>query len=185
MYLEIDITIKDNIKLGMIVDIIADKVKKTQEVTRGCVKRVVSNTDRKKGIKVELTNGVIGTLVGIPTKSSVEKERFKFYNIFFYQDKIYAIWEKKANKWLVLTRTNKLSGALEQTVLLFSSEEKAKEIIANTSLDNKSYMIRPIKRKKPIVQIFKDYEVDVFSIDATRKLSNKKLKELEEYFKSF
>jgi len=185
MYLEIDITIKDNIRPGMIVDMIADKDKQTQEVTRGCVKRVVSNTDRKKGIKVELTNGILGTIIGIPTKASVEKERFKFYNIFFYQDKIYAIWDKKENKWLVLNRINKLNQALERTVLLFSSEEKAKETIANTSLDNKSYMIRPIKRKKPIVQIFKDYEVDMFSIDTKRKLSLQKLKELEEYFKSF
>lgn len=185
MYVEIDVTKKDNIVIGLMVDIVEDKNKATQEVTRGCVKRIISNTDRKKGIKVELTNGKIGAVVGIPSKSDIQKETFKFYNVFFYQDKIYAIWDKKSNKFLVLDRINKVSGKKERTLLLFSSEDIAKSVIKGTSLEDKNYLLRPIKRNKPIVVVFKEYNIDVYSIDTKRKLTALKMKELEEHFKSF
>lgn len=185
MYVEVDITKRNNIVVGLMVDIVEDKNKATQEVTRGCVKRVISNSDRKKGIKVELTNGAIGTVIGIPSKADIQKETFKFYNIFFYQDKIYALWDKKANKFLVLDRINKMTGARERTLLLFSSEDIAKEKIKGTSLDNRNYILRPIKRNKPITVFFKDYEISVYSIDTKRKLTALKMKELEEHFKSF
>lgn len=184
MYVEVDITKRDNIVIGLIVDIVEDKNKDTQEVTRGCVKKIISNSDRKKGIKVELTNGSMGTVIGIPSKADIQKETFKFYNLFFYQE-IYALWDKKTNKFLVLDRINKISGRKERTLLLFSSEDIAKDTIKGTSLDNKNYLLRPIKRSKPIITVFKDYDIDVYSIDTKRKLTALKMKELEEHFKSF
>lgn len=185
MYVDVDITKKNNIVIGLMVDIIEDKNKTTQEVTRGCVKRIISNSDRKKGIKVELTNGAVGTVVGIPSKADIQKETFKFYNLFFHQDKIFAIWDKKANKYLVLDRVNKMTGMKERTLLLFSSEDIAKEIIKGTSLDNRNYLLRPIKRRKPIITVFKEYGITVYSIDTKRKLTAEKMKDLEEHFTSF
>ncbi|NLZ35802.1 MAG: YwbE family protein [Clostridiales bacterium] len=186
MYLDVDVTIKDNICIGLVVDIVEDKNKSSQIITQGCVKRIISNKDCKKGIKVELTNGAIGHIKGIPSKNDIKKETFKFYNIFFYQEYIYSIWDKKNNKFLVLNRLNKLKNKVEKTILLFSSNEIANEKIKGTSLDNKNFSIRSIRRKnKTINNFFKNYEVDYYSIDTTRKLSKEKMEEYEKRFKSF
>lgn len=184
MYVEIDVTLKENIVIGLLVDIVEDRNKVSQELTRGYVRRVISNKDCKKGIKVELSNGAIGHVKGVPSRNDVKKDTFKFYNIFFYQEKIYSLWDKKANKFLVLNRSN--NGRLEKTILLFSKEEIASSKIKGTSLDNRNYVIRPIRRKnKLIVDFFKNYDIDVFSIDLTRKVTVIKMKELEKKFKSF
>ena len=186
MYLDIDVTIKDNICVGLVVEIVEDKNKATQELTQGCIKRVISNKDCKKGIKVELTNGAIGHVKGVPSKSEIKKETFKFYNTFFYQDTIYGIWDKAKNKFLVLERINRITNNIEKTMLLFSSSEIAEEKIKGTSLDNKNFSIRTLRKKnKSIDKFFKDYDIDVYSIDMNRKLTKLRMKELEEYFKSF
>ena len=185
MYLNIDVTLRENILVGLMVDIVEDKNKETQEITMGYVKRVVSNKDCKKGIKVELTNGAIGHVKGIPSKNDIKKETFKFYNIFFYQEKLYSIWDKKNKKFLVLNRKNKINNKFEKTILLFSSEEIAIEKIKGTSLANKNFLIRPIRRNKFIYEFFKNYDIDVYSINLERKLTKLKMKELEEHFKSF
>lgn len=183
--MDLDTTKKDNIVVGLLVDIVEDKNKNTQELTRGYVKRIISNKDCKKGIKVELTNGAIGNVKEVPKLNEVKKETFKFYNEFFYLDYLYVIWDRTKKEYYIMNRLNKLNYQVEKTLLIFSSEEEAKNTIKGTPLDSKDYMIRPIKRNKPIVKFFKDYNIDVFSINTKRKLSFEKMKELEEYFKSF
>ena len=183
--MELDNTKKNHIVVGLLVDIVEDKNKATQELTRGYVKRIISNKDCKKGIKVELTNGAIGHVKDAPKLNEVKKETFKFYNEFFYLDYLYVIWDKVNKRYYIMNRVNKLNYEIEKTLLIFSSEEEAKKIIKGTPLDSKDYMIRPIRRNKPLVKFFKDYDIDVFSINTKRKLSFKKMKELEEYFKSF
>lgn len=186
MYLDVDVTLRANIVVGLMVDIVEDKNKATQELTMGCVKRIISNKDCKKGIKVELTNGAVGHVKGIPSKNDIKKETFKFYNVFFYQEKIYAVWDKKKKQFLVLDRRNKMNNKIERTMLLFSSDEIARDKIKGTSLDDRNFLIRPIRRKsKYITAFFKNYDIDVYSIDLERKLTSLKMKELEEHFKSF
>lgn len=185
MYSEIDVSKKQNIVVGLIVDIVEDKNKHTQEVTRGYVKRVISNSDRKKGIKVELTSAAIGTVVGVPLKAEIEKEMFKFYNIFFYQEHIFALWSKKENQYFVISRKNTLTNQMEKTLLLFSDKNLAESTIKGTSLDNKNFSIRAINRRKPIFMIFNDYKIDFYSIDMKHKLSKERFRELEKRFKSF
>lgn len=180
-----DPTKKNNIVIGLLVDIVQNKHKETQELTRGYVKRIVSNKDSKKGIKVELTNGTIGNVKEVPKLNDIKKETFKFYNEFFYLDYLYVIWDKKLKTYYIMNRMNKLTYEYEKTLLIFSSKEEAENVIKGTSLDSKDYMIRSIKRNKPLAVFFKDLNIDVFSINTKRKLTFKKLKELEEYFKSF
>ena len=38
MYLDVDVTIKDNICIGLVVDIVEDKNKSSQIITQGCIK---------------------------------------------------------------------------------------------------------------------------------------------------
>lgn len=183
MYLDVDVSKINNIVVGLMVDVIDENNK--EETIRGCVKKIISNKDRKKGIKVELTNGVIGSVIGVPSKADIEKEKFKFYNIFFHQDKIYTIWDKESNKFLILDRVNKLIGKKEKTVLLFTDKEIAKRKLKGSALENNRYDIRQIKRNKAIVKIFENYEVEYYSINTERKLSAIQMKDFEEYFKSF
>lgn len=186
MYLDIDVTLKENICVGLMVEIVEDKNKSTQVLTQGCVKRLISNKDCKKGIKVELTNGAVGHIKGIPSKNDIKKEKFKFYNTFFYQEYIYSIWDKKANNFLTVNRVNKINGLLEKTIFLFSDMDIAKEKMVGTILDDKNYSIRSIRRKnKSINTIFKNCEFDYYSLDTSKKLSKIKMEELEKHFKSF
>lgn len=187
MYLDLDVKIKSNIIKGLIVDIVEEKNKQSQEVTRGYVKRLISNSDQKnKGIKVELTNGAVGRVVGIPSKNDIQKENFKFYNVFFYQDIIYGIWDKKNKQFFVIKRQNKLTGRIEKTMLLFSDLDIANAKIKGTPFEDRNFQIKSIKRKsKLITNVFKNYDIDVFSINTERKVSIKKMKDLEEKFKSF
>lgn len=186
MYVDIDVTLKENIIVGLLVDIIEDKNKSTQEITRGRVNRLISNSDCKHGIKVELTNGAIGHCKGVPNKYDIKKDNFKFYNLFFYQEYIYGIWDKKSNKFLIVNRENKINHQVEKTLFLFSSKEIAEEKVKGTSLDNNNYSIRPIRRKnKPIIVFFKDYNIDYFLIDTSKKVTKVRFGELENQFKSF
>ena len=189
MYLDIDVTIKDNICVGLVVDIVEDKNRSTQIITTGCVKKIISNKDCKRGIKVELTNGATGHIKGIPSKNDIKKEAFKFYNLFFYKEDIYSLWDKSQNKFLIinrLNRLNKLNKNIEKTLFLFSSLEEAEKSIKGTSLDNKNISIRKIRRKnKSICTFFKNYDINVYYINMNKKLTNIKLEELEKRFKSF
>lgn len=186
MYVDIDVRLKENIIVGLLVDIVEDKNKSTQEITRGRVKRIISNTDCNRGIKVELTNGAIGHCKGVPNKNEIKKDNFKFYNIFFYQEYIYGLWDKKNNKFLVVNRVNKINDCLEKSLFLFSSKEIAEEKIKNTSLENNNYSIRSIRRKnKTITKFFKDYDIDYFIIDTNKKIERIRFEELESQFKSF
>lgn len=183
--MDLDNTKRDNIVVGLLVDIVEDKNKNNQELTRGYIKRIISNKDCKKGIKVELTNGAVGNIKEVPTRNEIKKETFKFYNEFFYLENLYVIWDKKNKRYYIMNRTNKLTYEIEKTLLIFSTVEEASKIIKGTPLESKDYMIRPIRRNKFLYLFFKDYDIDMFSINTKRKVSFEKMKELESYFKSF
>ena len=183
MYLDIDITLKENIVPGLMVDIVEDKNKGSQEYTRGCVKRIISNKDCKKGIKVQLTNGAIGNVKGIPSKAELEKNAFKFYNLFFYNN-IFAVWDIKNNKFITLDRINKKSGTKEKIMLLFSTREIAEKKLENTKFIPPVYCVRMVRKKnKSINSFFKNYEVTAYLIDLEKRLSVDKMQYFEEKFK--
>lgn len=180
----VDVTNKDNIIPGLLVEIVTDKDRETQNVTRGYVKKVLSKSDSKKGIRVELTTGEVGNVKYVPSKHDIKKENFKFYNEFFFKEKIFAIWDKSKNGFLVFNRMNKVSGKVENITLLFTEKDVATNTIKGTSLDSPNYVVRQINRRKPIVENFSELKIDFFSIDGSRKLSFDKMIEWEAYFKN-
>lgn len=179
-----DITNRKDIKIGMLVDIVAEKDKGKDVLTRGYVIKVLSQANNKKGVKVELQTGEIGHVEHIVTKEELRLENFKFYNRFFFEKQLYSVWNKETRKFLVFNHTNEALRRIEKTALLFDSEEEAQKFIKGSKYDTKEHIIRPIHRKKPIVDLFSQSGADFFRINATRKLSKEKLQEWENYFKN-
>lgn len=173
---------KDNICVGMLVDIVADEDRATQEMTRGYIREIVTKGNTAKKITVILTSGKKGTVKKIVTKEDVKRENFKFYNIFFFDKKIYSIWDRKNNKYLVMDHLNKTSGTKERLSFLFNDYKIGQDVL--NKLNNDNYMLRAINRKKPIVENFKTLNVEYFSINRDRKLSFGRLVEWENYFKN-
>ncbi|MDF2879660.1 MAG: hypothetical protein K0R54_217 [Clostridiaceae bacterium] len=180
--MDIDVTNKKNLCIGMLVDIIADEDRNTQNITRGYITEIITKDNRAKKISVILNNGRKGIVNHIITKDELKTENFKFYNLFFYDKNIYSIWDKKANKYLVIERVNKRLGNIERVAFLFNNDLIAKEILG--VLDNKDYMIKTINRKKPIIENFKTLKIDFFNINKDRRLSYDRLIEWENKFKS-
>lgn len=178
----IDTTIRKNICIGMLVDIVAENDEQSQALIRGYVKKILSQSNHSKGIKVELTNGKIGRVKHIPTKDEVRLENFKFYNRFFYLPKIYSIWDPQNQHYLVIDHLNKSSNTIEKTAFLFDSYEKAQEFIKETKYEN--CPIREINRKKTIADNLKKTGAKFVRINTDRKLSLEKLEMWEQYFKN-
>jgi uncharacterized repeat protein (TIGR03833 family) len=59
-------TIRANIKEGMSVEIVLKEDQKTGKITKGVVKRILTNSStHPHGIKVQLTNGQVGRVIEI------------------------------------------------------------------------------------------------------------------------
>ena len=180
-----DITNRKNIKVGMLVDIVAEKDKGNDSLTRGYVVKVLSQANNKKGVKVQLQTGEIGHVDHIVTKEELRLENFKFYNRFFFEKELYSIWNKQTRQFLVFDHVNEAkSNNIEKTALLFDSEAKAKIFVQGTKYSDSDHLIRPIHRRKPIVELFSQTNPDYYRINGTRKLSKEKLQEWEQYFKN-
>jgi len=100
--LDIDVSNKNNICIGMLVEIVYEEDRATQKLTRGYIKEIITKDNRAKKITVVLTTGERGIVKHIVTKDELKLENFKFYNRFFSEKNIYSIWNKKENKYLVL-----------------------------------------------------------------------------------
>jgi uncharacterized repeat protein (TIGR03833 family) len=177
-------TIKKNFMRGMLVDIIAEEDTKTGAISRGYIANILSKENNKKGIKVELTNGKAGRVQYIPSKDDIKLENFKFYNKFFFNPKVYSIWLQVEKKYLVLNYENPRNGNMENTAMLFDSEQQANDFAKEAGYVGKEYNVRQINRKKPIVENFKTLKVDYFRINKERKLSFDRMIEWENYFKN-
>lgn len=179
---DMEVTNKDNICIGMLVEIVAEEDKSTQKLTRGYILKIITKDGRAKKITVILTSGKKGIVKRIITKEELKRENFKFYNIFFFDKKIYSIWNKKENKYLVVDHLNKTSGNIEKLAFLFNDNTIAQKVLSQ--LNDKDYMLRCINRKKDIVENFKTLDIQFFSINQDRKLSYERLIEWESYFKN-
>jgi uncharacterized repeat protein (TIGR03833 family) len=179
-----DITNRKDIKIGILVDIIADKDKGKDTLTRGYVVKIISQANNKKGVKVELQTGETGHVDHIVTKEELRLENFKFYNRFFFEKQLFSVWNKETRQFLVFEHQNDAQNRIEKTALLFDSEEDVKKFIKGSKYDTKDQLIRPIHRKKPIVELFSQTDAEFFRINGNRKLSKEKLQEWENYFKN-
>ncbi|MFF2532299.1 YwbE family protein [Brevibacillus sp. NPDC058079] len=181
----LDGTVKRNIKIGMLVDIVLKKDQPTGKLTRGYVKRILTNSPQHhRGIKVELTSGDIGRTQRIVTRDEIKLENFKFYNTFFFLKKIYSIWDSAKKHYLIVDHYNASNQSTEKVSFLFDTAEDAQHFIKGTKYDSKDYFIREINRNKPIADNFSMIGTEFIRINVERKLSLDKLRERESYFKN-
>ena len=171
IYLDIDVTQRKNFKKGMLVDIT-----EKENLIRGYISKILSNENQTNGIKVQLSNGHSGRIYGVPSKADIEKEDFKFYNLFFNSCEIHTIL--KENSVLLGDANGK------KCAYLFSSKEKAKQAVKGTCLEQKPYQIGKLNRKKLITDLLGKYKIDLFIIDMERQLTNDDLKEKEIHFRN-
>lgn len=179
-----DITNRKDIQIGMLVEIISNEGKRKNAVTRGYVVKILSQANNKKGVKVQLNTGEVGHVDHIVTKEELRLENFKFYNRFFFEKQLFTLWSKETRNFVVFEHYNKAKNRIEKTALLFDSEKEAKQFIKGTSFDTPDHLIRPIHRRKPIIELFSKTDVEFFRINGTRKISKEKLNEWEYYFKN-
>lgn len=171
IYLDIDISQRNNFQKGMLVDILEN-----EQIIRGYINKIISNDNQTKGIKVSLTNGHIGRVYGIPSKFEIEKENFKFYNLFFNTCDIYTILKDK-NVFLLDCNGKKCA-------YLYSSKDIALKSVKNTPLEKNPYKIGKLNRNKNIIELLKKYEIDIFVIDMEKQLTNTQLNDYEIKFRS-
>lgn len=170
MNLDIDITKRSNFQKGMLVDIIVG-----DKTVRGYIVKILSQEDGKP-IKVQINDGNTGRVYQIPSKNDIEKEEFKFFNLFFNTCDIHTIIKGDS---LLLADCNGLKCAY-----LFSSKEKAVLSVKGTPMSEKPYHIGRLTRKKNITEILKKYDVDIFVIDMKYQLTNEQLNDKEIKFRS-
>jgi len=180
----LDGTNRKHLKIGMLVDIIAEEDRQKGTLTRGYITKILSQSNHAKGVKVSLHNGKTGRVQHILTKDEIRLENFKFYNQFFYLPHLYTIYNQQERQFLVYPHYNSSADKEERTILLFDSEEKALSFIKGTKYAEQPYQIRRIHRKKPIVDLFAECQADFFRINGVRKLSADRMKEWEYYFKN-
>ena len=171
LYLEVDLTKKENFTKGMLVDI---EVK--EDIYRGYITKIISSNTKGKPIKVQIHTGEVGRIYGVPSKDEIEKETFKFYNLFFNYNQIYTVLN--GNEVFVLPIQDK------RIIYLYSSEEEARQAVKNTPLEQKPYRISRLKRTKHLVELLHKYNANLYIIDMDKQLSSNDLKELETRFRS-
>ncbi|WPS85600.1 YwbE family protein (plasmid) [Brevibacillus halotolerans] len=178
-------TVKKNISIGMLVDIVKKVDQPTGKLTRGYVRRILTNSpNHHRGIKVELTTGDIGRIQRILSKEDIRLENFKFYNKFFFRKKIFSIWDSANRHYLIVDHYNVAKHSTEKISFLFESAENARTFMKGTKFDSKDFPIREINRNKPIADSFTKIGTEFIRINIERKLSMDKLKEWEFMFKN-
>lgn len=172
-YVDIDISDKKQIKVGMLVDIKF----RNEEIKRGYIKRILTKEQSNKPLKVELSDGSIGRIIGVPSKIDLEKETFKFYNLFLNDSIICALYNRKENQ-CYMTKSE-VNNKTVTTIYLFDNARKAKEMLKGSKFDNKNYYIRPIKREDYIPNL---YPSDFYIINMNKRISAKNLELMERKF---
>lgn len=166
-----DATKLKNIVIGLYVGIIDDKERYLEgdaEIRRGYVKKILSKSDNKKGIKVKLSNGRVGRVFEIYSKNQIRAESFKFYNTLFYLKNVYSLYHKK-NKDFITLKSRNGKGEIENIAFIFSSREKAENIMKK--INSKDIILKRLSKKDTLAHNFDSLKVDKFLIDNERKVS--------------
>lgn len=163
------------VQKGSYVDILIG-----EELVRGYVKRMLPRQSDPRDIEVELMSGEIGLVYHLVTKSEYKVEKFKFYNLFLHSRNIVTIWDKERNEFFVEPLRNPAKKRIEKTAYLFSDDAIAKKFLKE--LERDELAIRRISRRRTIKENFKKSDIDIFRLNEERKVSAKKLDELERYY---
>lgn len=174
----IDITKIKNIDIGLYVEIVDDNKRKH----KGYVKKIISKGNDKNGIRVAitstLTNSITeGTIISTPSKSEVQKETFKYYNIFFNSKEFFSIIDENGN-YYILKLGSKSNTKLAVTI--FTNSKEAKKFIE--SLKDNSLKLKRISSKKLLITNFSKIQYDCFILEGKKVVNKIKFEELEKYF---
>lgn len=163
---------RKDLAVGMLVEI-----ESGNDVYRGYIQDILTKTSKADRIKVRLKTGEVGFVVHLVTKEEMDMERFKYYNRFFYEQKIASIWDKKENKYLIKEEQHPTKNITRRYAYLFTNQDVANDVLA--SLSDERYMLRWINRKKPISENFKTLDCSHYRINEERKITKKNLDERE------
>ena len=158
---------RKHLKVGMLVEI-----ETNNQIIRGYIKQVIPPKQPNQPIEVELKSGVIGIIDRIVTTEDVKQESFKFFNLFFHSKHLLTIHHK----------FTKDIYSVNQTGYIFSEESIAIEVLRE--LNNDNLAIRRISRQKPLLENFKNTNINKFRLNEERIVTTQKLKSLEIYFES-
>lgn len=163
---------RKDLLIGMLVEI-----QSGNDVYRGYIQDIITKTNQAARIKVKLKTGESGYVIHLVTKEEMEMERFKYYNRFFYEQKIASIWDRKENKYFIKEEKHPTKPIVHRYAFLFTDQEIADDVLS--SLKDDRYMLRWINRKRPIRDNFKTLDYSHYRINEERKITKKNLDERE------
>ena len=169
-YIDIDITKKANFKPNMLVDIIVNG-----EIKRGWISKILSSGNSSDGIKVQLSNGEVGRIYGVPNRNELERKNFKFYNLLINNTEIYLIFYRKENTMFILNN---------QYVYLFSDKKIAENSIKNTILEGNEFCLKSFQNVTKLLKYIEKNNIDykMIIIDKNRQLSKEQFLDLYKKF---
>lgn len=157
-------------------------IKVSDDLVRGYIAKVLYDPNECE-VRVRLKTGTEGVVHNIVTKAQLEKETFKFYNLFFHSKHLLTIWDKHAKQSYISPIRLNSAGDAERTAFVFSDEDLAKAFLQE--LGRPELALRRISRRKTVLENFSKESVDAFRLNEQRKVSNVKMKRLEEHFSRF
>lgn len=173
-YVDIDLSDRKKIKPGMKVEI-----SEKGSTIRGVIQEILTKQPSQSALKVRLTNGKEGRLLGVLSKVDLEREEFQFYNLLLNHSNICALFVRKENQCYATRK--EIQGHVYLTVYLFDDARKAKELLKGSKFDHKDYYIRPLSRIDLITVL---YPYDFYVINLKHRISFAALQQYEEKFKT-
>ena len=161
-----DITDLRYVKVGLYVVI---ETKRQEEVS-GFVQKILSKTNDPKGIKVQLKNKVTGRIIAIPSKHEIERELFKFYNLFFHEP-IFIGRHRQTKQFFFIDHPK------GNILPLFSKSYPNEKPI------NPSYHWQLLSSSRWIQTLMKDQDPDFVYLNHERLIPYEEFKTLEKKFK--
>lgn len=176
----LDVTIKKNFKVGMYVEILEEK---TQKSYKGYILNILSKKDNQSGIKVELTNHIIGNVLEIYTIDKIKLENFKFYNKIFNTKTIYSIWNEKDKCFAIIDYCHHTINYTFPSLIISNEKQDIVDFINSNKLDVKVYKIRTLNPNKDIYKHFNVENEVMVLIKNEKYLRFSKFKEIENEIK--
>lgn len=175
----IDISKRKNIVIGLYVKIQLDN----GDEHKGYVKEIISKGNSSKGIRVlissAITNSLVeGIVVDAPSRNEIQKETFKFYNLFFSKNEYYSIVDNN-NNYILYKTSSKLKN--KSVVLLFTDVFIAKDFLSKNE-EFKKYSLKRISKKNTLQYNFEKLTFDYYLLDNCKLVNKYKFNELEKYF---
>lgn len=173
------------LEIGMWVDIVLKKDQPTGKLTRGQIKRLLTNIAvHPRGIKVMLMDNQVGRVQRILSKTEILQEKEKFYEGLFHLPSVFSIYDLNRQRFEVFRYTNPVSNQIERTALLFEKKEELEQFVEGTKYEEHEYIIKPIQKDESIVNKFLPLFVEYFRINGMRKIGVSSFIELERKYRA-